>query len=519
MTEFPWLTAIGVVPLIGSLVVALLPKSKPTLAKQIAMFVSLLVLGMIIAMALQFDGKSSEPFQFVESYPWIPAFGVNYSVGVDGIGLVLIALAATLVPVTILAGWRDIEGDQESEGSVKGYFALVLVLEALMIGVFAATDVFLFYVFFEVMLVPVYFMIGRYGGPQRSYAAVKFLLYSLLGGLFMLAALVGLYVVSIRELGTGTFDFLSLVGMDIDPNTQKMLFLGFFFAFAIKAPLWPFHTWLPDAAAESKPGTSVLLIGVLDKVGTFGMIRYLLPIFPAASEFYAPVVIGMALIGIFYGAYIALTAKDMKRLFAYSSMSHFGFITLGIFVFTSIGQTGSVVYMVAHGLSTAALFLTAGFLMSRRRGSALNSDYGGVNKVAPVLAGFFLVAVLSSLALPGMVSFIGEFLVLLGAFERYIWVGSLATLGIVITAAYALRLYQKSMTGPLNPSLESDGITITDLKGREITALMPIAALTVVLGFYPAPLLNVINPAVDWTMNTISAVDPEPTLSGEGSEQ
>ncbi len=207
-----------------------------------------------------------------------------------------------------------------------------------MIGVFAATDVFLFYVFFEVMLVPVYFMIGRYGGPQRSYAAVKFLLYSLLGGLFMLAALVGLYVVSVRELGTGTFDFLSLVGMDIDPNTQKMLFLGFFFAFAIKAPLWPFHTWLPDAAAESKPGTSVLLIGVLDKVGTFGMIRYLLPIFPAASEFYAPVVIGMALIGIFYGAYIALTAKDMKRLFAYSSMSHFGFITLGIFVFTSIGQ-------------------------------------------------------------------------------------------------------------------------------------------------------------------------------------
>ena len=519
MTEFPWLTAIGVVPLIGSLVVALLPKSKPTLAKQIAMFVSLLVLGMTIAMALQFDGKSSEPFQFVESYPWIPAFGVNYSVGVDGIGLVLIALAATLVPVTILAGWRDIEGDQESEGSVKGYFALVLVLEALMIGVFAATDVFLFYVFFEVMLVPVYFMIGRYGGPQRSYAAVKFLLYSLLGGLFMLAALVGLYVVSIRELGTGTFDFLSLVGMDIDPNTQKMLFLGFFFAFAIKAPLWPFHTWLPDAAAESKPGTSVLLIGVLDKVGAFGMIRYLLPIFPAASEFYAPVVIVLALIGILYGAYLALTAKDMKRLFAYSSMSHFGFITLGIFVFTSIGQTGSVVYMVAHGLSTAALFLTAGFLMSRRRGSALISDYGGVNKVAPVLAGFFLVAVLSSLALPGMVSFIGEFLVLLGAFERYIWVGALATLGIVITAAYALRLYQKSMTGPLNPSLESDGITITDLKGREITALMPIAALTVVLGFYPAPLLNVINPAVDWTMNTISAVDPEPTLSGEGSEQ
>jgi NADH-quinone oxidoreductase subunit M len=512
------LTTLGVLPLVGSLVVSLLPKSKPLLAKQVALAVSFVVLGGTIAMALQFNGSSNEPFQFVESYPWIPAFGISYSVGIDGIGLVLVALAATLVPITILAGWRDIEQDQESNtGSVKGYFALILALEALMIGVFSATDVFLFYVFFEVMLVPVYFMIGRYGGPQRSYAAVKFLIYSLVGGLFMLAAMVGLYVVSAQELGSGTFDFLSLVGMDMDPNTQKMLFLGFFFAFAIKAPLWPFHTWLPDAAAQSKPGTSVLLIGVLDKVGTFGMIRYLLPIFPAASEFYAPVVIGMALIGIFYGAYIALTSQDMKRLFAYSSMSHFGFIALGIFVFTSSGQSGSVVYMVAHGLSTAALFLTAGFLISRRRESALISDYGGVNKVAPILAGFFLVAALSSLALPGMVSFVGEFLVLLGAFERFIWVGALATLGIVITAAYMLRLYQKTMTGPLNASL--DEATIADLKGREITALMPIAALTVVLGLYPAPLLNVINPAVDWTMQTISAVDPEPERSSEGSGQ
>ncbi|NKB92217.1 MAG: NADH-quinone oxidoreductase subunit M, partial [Candidatus Nanopelagicales bacterium] len=366
MSAFPWLTTLGLLPLIGSIVVALLPKSKPTLAKQVSLVVSGAVLALTIAMALQFDGASTQPFQFVESYPWIPSFGISYSVGVDGIGLVLIALATTLVPIVILAGWRDIEGDQESEGSVKGYFALILALEALMIGVFAATDVFLFYVFFEVMLIPVYFMIGRYGGPQRSYAAIKFLLYSLLGGLFMLASLIGLYVVSARELGSGTFDFLSLVGLEMDPNTQKMLFLGFFFAFAIKAPLWPFHTWLPDAAAQSKPGTSVLLIGVLDKVGTFGMIRYCLPIFPAASEFYAPVVIGMALIGIFYGAYVALTAQDMRRLFAYSSMSHFGFIALGIFVFTSSGQSGSVVYMVAHGLSTAALFLTAGFLMSRR---------------------------------------------------------------------------------------------------------------------------------------------------------
>ncbi|NDA50193.1 MAG: NADH-quinone oxidoreductase subunit M [Actinobacteria bacterium] len=381
MSAFPWLTTLGLLPLIGSIVVALLPKSRPTLAKQVSLVVSGAVLALTIAMALQFDGASTQPFQFVESYPWIPSFGISYSVGVDGIGLVLIALAATLVPIVILAGWRDIEGDQESEGSVKGYFALILALEALMIGVFAATDVFLFYVFFEVMLIPVYFMIGRYGGPQRSYAAIKFLLYSLLGGLFMLASLIGLYVVSARELGSGTFDFLSLVGLEMDPNTQT-------------------------------------------------------------------------------------------------------------------------------------LFLTAGFLMSRRRDSALIADYGGVNKVAPVLAGFFLVAALSSLALPGLVSFVGEFLVLLGAFERYLWVGALGTLGIVITAAYVLRLYQKSMTGPANPSVEG----MTDLKGREITALVPIAALSITLGLYPAPLLNVINPAVDWTMNTISAVDPEPVVSSDGSQ-
>jgi NADH-quinone oxidoreductase subunit M len=347
---------------------------------------------------------------------------------------------------------------------------------------------------------------------------VKFLLYSLVGGLFMLASLIGLYVVSAQMTGQGTFDYATLVGLDIDPDVQKMLFLGFFFAFAIKAPLWPFHTWLPDAAGQSKPGTAVLLIGVLDKVGTFGMLRYCLPIFPDASSFYAPIVIGMALIGIFYGAYVALGQNDMKRLFAYSSMSHFGFIALGIFVFTSIGQSGSVVYMVAHGLSTAALFLTAGFLMQRNKNSALISDYSGVNKVAPVLAGFFLIASLSSLALPGLVSFVGEFMVLLGTFERYMWVGAIATFGIVITAAYVLRVYQKSMTGPL-----ADGLSgMKDLGGREVTALVPIAALSILLGFFPAPILNVVNPAVDRVMTTIGASDPAPTVpsaSVEGNGQ
>ena len=505
MNTYPWLTTIALLPLVGSVIVILIPKHNAGLAKTVACAFSLLTLGAVIAMALNFDANSRETFQFTQSYAWIPTFGINFSFGVDGIALVLIALAATLVPVVILGGWDE---GLESQGSVKGYFALILVLESLMVGVFAATDVFLFYVFFEAMLIPVYFMIGRYGGPQRSYAAVKFLIYSLVGGLFMLASLIGLYVVSAQITGTGTFDFTTLVGLDIDPDVQKLLFLGFFLAFAIKAPLWPFHTWLPDAAGQAQPGTSVLLIGVLDKVGTFGMIRYCLEIFPAASIFYAPAVISIAVIGIFYGAFVALKQTDLRRLFAYSSISHFGFIALGIFVFTSAGHTGSMVYMVAHGLSTAGLFIVAGYLMTRRGGSSQLSSFGGVNKVAPVLAGFFLIAALSSLALPGMVSFIGEFLVLLGAFQQYMWLGAVATVGIVITAAYVLRVYQKSMTGPLNPDCEG----MKDLNGREITALAPIALLIIVLGVFPAPLLNVINPAVDRVMTTVGVSDPEVTF-------
>ena len=511
MTTIPWLTILGVVPLIGALILLVLPRDNVRLIKQAALVFSLAALVLTVVMGLQFDADSTAAFQFVESYPWIPAFGISYSVGVDGIGLVLVALATTLVPVTILAGWNDVEDGR----SVKGYFAWILVLETLMIGVFAATDVFLFYVLFEVMLIPIYFLIGRYGGPNRAYAATKFLIYSLVGGLFMLAALIGLYVVSAQQLGQGTFDFAALVGLDIDPTTQKILFLGFFIAFAIKAPLWPFHTWLPDAAKESTPATAVLLIGVLDKVGTFGMIRYLLPIFPAASEFYAPLVIAMAVIGIIYGALVALGQTDMKRLFAYSSMSHFGFIALGIFVFTTWSMTGSTLYMLGHGLATAAAFLTAGFLMQRAGGSSAIATYGGVNKVAPVLAGFFLFAVMSAIALPGLASFVGEFLVLLGTFSRYVVVAVIATLGIVLAAAYALRLYQKVATGPESPHVEG----MRDLNGREVTSLVPVVLLTIVLGVFPAPVLDVVNPAVDRVMDTIGMTDPTPALAPAGGDQ
>ena len=506
MTTFPWLPALFVLPLVGAVVVMLLPKSAHTLAKQVGLVFSALVFAVTIVMALGFNSAKAADFQFDISVPWIPAFGVNFAMGVDGIALVLIALAVSLVPVVLLAGWDDVDG---SQGSVRGYIALILVLEAAMIGVFAATDIFLFYVFFESMLIPVYFLIGRYGGPRRNYAAMKFLVYSLVGGLLMLAALIGLYVVSAQITGTGTFDFTTLAGLNIDPATQEWLFAGFFIAFAIKAPLVPFHTWLPDAAAESTPGTAVLLVGVLDKVGTFGMLRYCLELFPDASRWATPLVITLAVIGIIYGALVAIGQTDIKRLIAYTSVSHFGFIALGVFVMTSRGQSGSALYMVNHGFSTAALFLIAGFLISRR-GSRLIEDFGGVQKVAPILAGTFLIAGLSSLALPGLSSFVSEFLVLVGTFERYPWVAVVATLGIVLAAVYILLMFQRIMTGPTSDVVKE---RVLELKGREIVAIAPLLVVIVALGFYPKPVLDVINPAITRVMHSVSATDPAPEVA------
>jgi NADH-quinone oxidoreductase subunit M len=365
------------------------------------------------------------------------------------------------------------------------------------------------------MLIPMYFLIGGFGGPQRSYAAVKFLLYSLFGGLFMLAALIGLYVATGNHLSTGaTFDFNTIANavasgqLGISPGLAKALFLGFFVAFAVKAPLFPFHTWLPDAAAEATPGSAVLLVGVLDKVGTFGMLRYCLELFPGASKFFTPLVIGMAIVGTMYGALLAIGQTDIKRLIAYTSISHFGLITLGVFAMTSTGQSGASLYMVNHGLSTGALFIVAGFLISRR-GSQLIDDYGGVNKVAPKLAGVFLIAGLSSLALPGLSSFVSEFLVLVGTFERYKAVAIVATTAIILAALYVLWLYQRTMTGPLKSGLEG----MKDLRAREVAAVAPLIALIIGLGFYPKPVLDVVNPSVNTTLQHVQKQDPAPAVN------
>ncbi|MFD2090140.1 NADH-quinone oxidoreductase subunit M [Blastococcus deserti] len=523
MSDFPFLLLMIAVPAIGAAAVAALPRNREALAKQVSLGVSLVVLLLAVLATVAFD-VGGDRFQLTSSWTWIADFGVSFALGVDGIALVMLLLIGVLVPVVIGASWRDEAGDRRP---LTTYFAWLLLLEAMMVGVFAATDVFLFYVFFEAMLVPMYFIIGSFGGPRRQYAAVKFFLYSLVGGLVMLASVIGLYVVSNSQLGEGTFAFDALRQLEIDPGVQKLLFLGFFVAFAIKAPLVPFHTWLPDSGSEAPIGGAVLLVGVLDKVGTFGFLRYCLPLFPDASRYFAPFVLVLAVIGVLYAALLAMGQSDMKRLVAYTSISHFGFIALGIFAFTTEAATGAVLYMVNHGIATGLLFLVVGMLIARG-GSRQIGDYGGVARKAPLLAGAFLVAGLASLALPGTNSFVSEFLVLIGSFPERPVFTIVATVGIILAALYILLMYQRTMHGPdrgvlmaeedAEPAAGGGGATATltaprrslrvaDLDRRELAVVSPLVALIIVLGVYPQPLLDVIGPAVSATMSDLGGTD------------
>jgi NADH-quinone oxidoreductase subunit M len=500
-----YLTLIMAIPLVGAALIATLPQTKSLLAKQFALGTTLIAALATIVMTINFD-RAVTDLQFVESYDWIKAFGIKYSVGVDGIALVLILMTALLTPIVVLAGWNESQGGR---WSTKTFYILILILQTMSFGVFAATDVFLFYVFFEAMLVPVYFLIGGYGSGERAAAAVKFLLYSLFGGLLMLASIIGLYVIS-GEQGGHTFSITALSELELSSTTQNLLFLGFFIAFAIKAPLFPFHTWLPDAAKSATPGTSVLLLGVLDKVGTFGMIRYCLTLFPDATKTFTPLIITLSVISIVYGAFLAIGAKDIKRLIAYTSISHFGFITLGIFAMTTQSHSGATLYMFNHGFSTAALFLVAGWMISRR-GSSTISDFGGLQRVTPIMAWSFFIAGLSSLALPGLSSFVSEFLVLVGTFTRYPVAAVIATFGIVLAALYILIPVQRSLHGPTTPGNEN----LKDLNLREKIAIAPVMAIIIFLGFYPAPALNVINPAAAHVLSQLGFTDPAPTNGGK----
>jgi NADH-quinone oxidoreductase subunit M len=508
MSNFPFLSVLTVAPAVGGVVVALLPKERPELVKRIALGWSVAILGLAVAMWVGF--KAGGPrMQFRESYPWIPTWDVRFTFAADGIALVMLALIALLVPLVILASWHDAEGTRRS---VPLYFALMLFLESTMIGVFAAADVFLFYVFFEVMLVPMYFLIGSYGGPRRQYAAVKFFLYSLLGGLFMLAAVVGLWV-----FGGHTFDWATLLNADFSTSTERWLFLGFFLAFAIKAPFFPFHTWLPDAGGAAPAGAAALLVGVMDKVGTFGILRYCLPLFPDASKYFAPLGLTLALVGVVYAALLAVGQNDLKRLVSYTSIAHFGFIGIGIFAFTTQAASGAVLYMFNHGLATGLLFLVVGMFVARR-GSAHIGDFGGAGKYVPVLAGVFFFAGMASLALPGTSPFISEFLVLVGTFTVNKTVAVIATFGIILAAGYVLWMIQRTTQGTPNPALERVEGMKRDLSLREAVVVTPLIALLLLLGFYPKPVLDVINPAVKATLSDVGKSDPAPTVVSVNKE-
>ena len=526
--QFPWLTTLIVVPLLGAAVVWALPGATRRFARHVAVGVSLLVLVLAVLATLSFDTGTAGQHQLLETHAWIPAIGASYAVGVDGVGLALVLLSVVLTPLVLLAAWREqpdlvpaepgqdegLPTIDEGGSRIRTYVALVVVLEAFMVAVFAARDVFFFYVVFEAMLVPVYFMIGMYGGLQRRYAAVKFLLFSLAGGLVMLVGVIALYLQGPR--GEEGFLTANLVGLDLPVTTERLLFLAFFLAFAIKAPMWPVHTWLPDTAEQAPVGTSVLLVGVLDKVGTFGMLTLCLPLFPAASRWAAPVIIVLAVISILYGALLAIGQQDLLRLIAYTSVSHFGFIVLGIFAFTSVSVQGASLYMVNHGLSTGALFLVAGFLIARS-GSARIADHGGLQKVVPVLAGTFLVAGLSALSLPGLSTFVSEFLVLVGTFGAHPAAAVVATAGVVLAALYILLTYQRVFTGPTRAGLTE----LPDLSARERWVVGPLIALMLVLGFYPAPALDLVRDPATVTLTQVGVTDVMPTLTltNDGSDK
>lgn len=515
-TQIPWLTVLALLPTLGAVVVLLVGSAA---AKLVALATSLVTV--VLAVVLTVGLRAGGGLQLTEDAVWIRPLGAHYALGLDGIGATLVLLVSIVTPVVVLATWGDY--DRESATTAvqrpageparydsKIFYALVLAVQTCALYLFLATDVFLFYVFFEVILVPMYFLIGGFGpGARRSYAAAKFLIFGLLGGFVMLASVIGLYVAS-ADVGTPSYLLSDLSGLTLGTGQERWLFIGFMFAFAIKAPLVPLHTWLPDAAEQSSPGGATMMVGVMDKIGTFGMIRFCLGLFPEASQWATPVVIVLAVLSIIYGAILAIGSKNLMRFVAYTSISHFGFIVLGIFVLTRQTLTGSTFYMLNHGLSTAALFLVAGYLI-KRRGSADINDFGGVQKVAPVAAGLLLFAGLSTLSLPGLSSFVSEFMVLAGTFSRHPAYAAVATLAIVLAALYILITYQRTMTGPVAPAVAD---TVTEVNGRERLAVAPLVVLILVLGLYPKPMLELIEPSTALLQTSVGVNDPAPIVGG-----
>ncbi len=481
--SFPILTALIVLPFVGAIVVAMLPGRRPELIRQIGVLFSGGVAGLAVYLATQFDSHDGG-FQFEQVNSWIPDLGIAWHVGVDGISLWLVVLTGVIFPL-VLAGI-------DPHGDPKPYTAWMLVLQAGSMGAFLALDVFMFFVFFEIVLVPMYMLISGWGYSERKYAATKFFLYTMFGSALMLVAILALVSLGSPETGL-TFDLQALAeGQELATNTARWLFLAFALAFAIKVPMVPIHTWLPDAHTQAPTGGSVILAAVMLKLGTYGFLRFGLYLFPEATVYFAPLLVTLGVIGIIYGAVVATMQHDLKRLVAYSSVAHMGFIVLGTFALTTQGISGGVLQMVNHGISTGALFILVGMLYERRKTREI-SELSGLQQAAPIFAGVFTVAMLSSIGLPGLNGFAGEFLILLGSWETRRWWTVVAAVGVILAALYLLWAYQRVFHG--EPT-DADADT-PEMRLAEFGLLAPFLAAMVFLGVYPAPVLERIEPSVD----------------------
>ncbi len=481
----PLLTLLVVVPIAGLAMVAMVAREREALIHRLGLAVSLVVFALSLVLWARFDGTSAD-FQFVERYQWIPSFGIDYFVGVDGISLFLVVLTGFLTPLALLSSWESIHT------RVKAFVIVVLALEAAMIGVFIALDLFLFYVFWDAMLVPMYFLIGIWGYDDRVYAAIKFMLYTMAGSVLMLVAILAIGYYHGIATGLPSFDLLKLYALQIPRGLQFWGFLAFAIAFAIKVPLFPFHTWLPDAHVQAPTAGSVILAGVLLKMGTYGLVRFAFPLFPDAALYFAPYLAVAAVIGIIYGALVAMVQPDLKKLVAYSSVSHLGFVALGIAAMNIQSVQGAVYQMLAHGVSTGGLFLIVGMLSDRRH-TRLIAQFGGLKKVLPKLSSAFLIITLASIGLPGLNGFVGELLILIGAFRWDPRVAAFAASGVLLSAVYMLWMFQRVNYGPVT---HDENATLPDLTARERWTLWPAVAMAVVMGVFPMVFLRPMEPAV-----------------------
>ncbi len=503
--NMPILSIITFLPLGGIVLLSLVNTERYQLIRCIAFATSLINFLISLPLFFQFD-LTTWQMQFVEKTRWIDQFGISYHLGIDGISLLLVLITTFISPLVILSTWSSIKQ------SVKGFMVSLLMLETGMIGTFCALDFFLFYLFWELMLIPMYFIIGIWGGPRRIYAAVKFFIFTMSGSVLMLIAILVLYVVNQDQAGVRSFDIQRMYDLHLSLETQMWLFSAFALAFAIKIPMFPFHTWLPDAHVEAPTAGSVILAGVLLKMGTYGFLRFCLPLFPLASVEFIPLIRALAVIGIVYGALLSLVQEDMKKLVAYSSVSHLGFCMLGMFSFNTIGLQGSILQMINHGLSTGALFLMVGIIYERRH-TRLIADYGGIYRTMPKFATIFLLISFSSIGVPGLNGFVGELLIMIGAYQANLLSAAIATIGLILGPVYLLWMYKRVMLGKIT---KNENRAIPDLNVREMGYLIPIVFFIILIGINPKPFIRTTDVSVKHLIARVNtAVQNQLSISSE----